>query len=482
MPPRLRGLSLMALTLLLATAWLVSNLVVLPRAFAAGPLLGDATIESSTDTDSIGQAEAFAATASGSGAVSALSVYVDRSSTATRLVAGLYTDSGGHPGNLLAQGSLAAPTANAWNTVALATNVSVTTGATYWLTILGAAGSGNLAFRDRCCGSGSSTQTSVQTNLSALPATWSSGASWQDGPASIYAGTASAPTPTATAGASSTPSVTPSSTATRSPSPSPTAPSTPTPSPSATPTGQVIFSDTFSGTTLNPVWTVVTRHGEYAQNETECNVASAVSVNNGLTITTTAQSATCGDYNLNGSVRHTPSVWPYTTGDIQWNNFSFTYGTVTFRAKFPPESSGTWPSIWMLGSNCQATNSMTADTGYASCPALQTSRYTEIDVIECASLLGWCHIGLAQPNNWPECGFGLDSNWHTYTFVWARSSISLAIDGVPTCSLTAAQGYSIPSMPMFLLIQTQTGGDGGTPNNANLPATFQVSSVTVTQP
>jgi hypothetical protein len=32
---------------------------------------------------------------------------------------------------------------------------------------------------------------------------------------------------------------------------------------------------------------------------------------------------------------------------------------------------------------------------------------------------------------------------------------------------------------MFLLIQTQTGGTAGTPNDSNLPATLQVSSVFV---
>jgi hypothetical protein len=56
------------------------------------------------------------------------------------------------------------------------------------------------------------------------------------------------------------------------------------------------------------------------------------------------------------------------------------------------------------------------------------------------------------------------------------------MDGQPTgCSFSAAEGYIIPSTPMFLLIQTQTGGTGSTPNNSNLPATLQVSSVMVAQ-
>ena len=249
--------------------------------------------------------------------------------------------------------------------------------------------------------------------------------------------------------------------------------------------GGTIFSDDFSGTSLDSAWTVIDRHGEYAQGETECNVPSAVSVaDNILSITTTAQSATCGDFNLDGSVRHQPSVWPYTTGDVQWKSFNFTYGTVTYRAKFPAQSTSTWPAIWFLGSNCQATNPETADTGYASCPQIEKpgSGYREIDTTECYQN-EWCQLALAQPRSFPVCLYPVDTNWHTYTLTWTSKSISMSMDGQPTgCSFTSAGGYHIPHKPMFMIIQTQTGGSGLTPNDAQLPAVLQVSDVTVTQP
>ena len=47
-------------------------------------------------------------TASASGTVTSLSVYVDASSNATKLVIGIYSDKSGTPGKLLAQGTLAA--------------------------------------------------------------------------------------------------------------------------------------------------------------------------------------------------------------------------------------------------------------------------------------------------------------------------------------------------------------------------------------
>ena len=183
-------------------------------------------------------------------------------------------------------------------------------------------------------------------------------------------------------------------------------------------------------------------------------------------------------------VRHAPTTWPYTTGDVQWTNFSFLYGTVTYQAKFPAQSTKTWPAVWFLGSNCQATNIETADTNYATCPQIEQpgSGYEEIDATECYQN-EWCQLALAQPSSFPICTYPVDTNWHTYTMTWTPTSISITMDGKPTgCSFSSANGYVIPNTPMFMIIQTQTGGSGGTPNNAQLPAVLQVADVTVTQP
>ncbi|MFZ0718330.1 hypothetical protein, partial [Mycobacterium sp.] len=91
---------------------------------------------------------------------------------------------------------------------------------------------------------------------------------------------------------------------------------------------------------------------------------------NVLTISTIAKQTSCGDFNVDGSVRHPAASWPYATGDVQWANTSFTYGTVSIRAKVPPRNTSTWPALWLLGSNCQNTNPYTADTGYDTCPQI----------------------------------------------------------------------------------------------------------------
>ncbi len=174
-------------TILAVIIWMgLSTLV-----HAAGTILvGNQTIYSSVDSNTAGHAEAFRATASASGTVTSLSVYVDPSSKATSMVAGLYADKGGTPGNLLAQGQLTHPVSG-WNTVAVPpTNVSG--GSVYWIAVLGPAGAGTLAFKD----SGSiRSEESSQTNLTTLPATWKTGKVWASSPVSAYASAAASPQP-----------------------------------------------------------------------------------------------------------------------------------------------------------------------------------------------------------------------------------------------------------------------------------------------
>ena len=157
---------------------------------SAGVLLGDQNIESNLDSNGAGRAQAFQATASASGTVGSLTMYVDSTSTASTIDIGLYNDSGGHPFSLLAQANFT-PKAGAWNTVTIPA-VSVVGGARYWIAVLGL-GSGRPYFRDTtspCTSEGSSSGT-----LTTLPSTWATGGIWAACSLSAYA---SASTTTAT--------------------------------------------------------------------------------------------------------------------------------------------------------------------------------------------------------------------------------------------------------------------------------------------
>ncbi len=148
------------------------------------PLMGDGDVEGIVDSDFPGTAEAFRMTTGYTGQVSGLHLYVDSSSTATSVDVGIYSAKSGDPNTLLTQGTITGLQAGSWNYVDLPA-VSVTAGQRYWIALLAPQGAGQIRFRDRGPG-GSISENSAQTNLTALPSTWSPGTTWMSGPLSAY--------------------------------------------------------------------------------------------------------------------------------------------------------------------------------------------------------------------------------------------------------------------------------------------------------
>jgi hypothetical protein len=157
-----------------------------------GLLVGSSTVQASGDTDSAGTAEAFQYTATAGGTVRSLALYVNSGGSAPTITVGLYTNVSGHPGMLLTSATIGSPLAGAWNAVGVPA-VTVSSGSIYWLAAL--APNGTLAMRDVASGGGP-TQSSASNTLKELPASWSSGSSWSNSPASFYAsGAAVSPPP-----------------------------------------------------------------------------------------------------------------------------------------------------------------------------------------------------------------------------------------------------------------------------------------------
>ena len=164
----------------------INSTFTVPKAASGITLLGDTAIESTSDSNESGSAQAWSFTASGSGTAGAISLFVDSGNTAAGMLLGLYSDSNGSPGTLLASGTVSSPQSGAWNTATLSGGVSITSGTKYWLAVLGTGG-GTLTFRDRAAGTGCTTLVSSQSNMTTLPPSFSAGESWQGYcPASFY--------------------------------------------------------------------------------------------------------------------------------------------------------------------------------------------------------------------------------------------------------------------------------------------------------
>ena len=148
-------------------------------------LLGTASLQPNRDGVGAGTASAFRTVATATGSMGKLKVYLDSANRATRLVAGVYANAGGHPGRLLTQATLTSVTSGAWNALTVA-KANIAAGTTYWIAVLSPSGRGTLQIRDRSGGGRS--ETSSQSTLSTLPQTWATGRTWPDGPLSATGG------------------------------------------------------------------------------------------------------------------------------------------------------------------------------------------------------------------------------------------------------------------------------------------------------
>ena len=79
----------------------------------------------------------------------------------------------------MTSGTIAAPVANANNSVAVSTPVAVTVGQTYWIAVL--APTGTVRFRDRAAVGAGNSETSSSAVLTNLPNTWMTGTVFADG-------------------------------------------------------------------------------------------------------------------------------------------------------------------------------------------------------------------------------------------------------------------------------------------------------------
>ena len=150
---------------------------------SAQALMGDQNMGNYADSNSAGVAQAFYYTASAAGNASDIDLYVNSGSTATAVLAGLYSDASGKPGTLLASGSLASPKAQTWNDIKFSRTAAVTQGTKYWIAILGTGGT--LTYLDTT-GSGTPSYVNSTKHLTSLPQTYSSGAQYDVSPASAY--------------------------------------------------------------------------------------------------------------------------------------------------------------------------------------------------------------------------------------------------------------------------------------------------------
>lgn len=157
------------------------------------------------------------------------------------------------------------------------------------------------------------------------------------------------------------------------------------------------------------------------------------------------------------AIREAYNGSPFTSARLLTKNkFSFTYGRVEVRAKLPT-GVGTWPAIWMLGSD--------VDTNpWPACG--------EIDIME--------HLGREQnkiygtlhyPNHSGAGANGATTTvtdateYHVYALDWTAESVKISVDGV--VFHTVPNSTSIPfNHDFFIILNVAMGGNFAGPVDA----------------
>lgn len=165
----------------------------------------------------------------------------------------------------------------------------------------------------------------------------------------------------------------------------------------------------------------------------------------------------------------------YTSARIKTQGlFNFTYGRVEARAKVP-EGGGTWPAIWMLGSNFETVG--WPDSG-------------EVDIMEhignnLNTIYGTLHYpgssgGDADGNS--TIVSTATSEFHTYTVEWSPNAIKFVVDNEVVYHTFANTASTPFNSDFFLILNVAMGGTfGGDIDPSFTEGTMEVDYIRVYQ-
>jgi len=158
---------------------------------------------------------------------------------------------------------------------------------------------------------------------------------------------------------------------------------------------------------------------------------------------------------------------------VSKNKFSFRYGKVEVRAKLPA-GVGTWPAIWMLGTNINT-------AGWPACG--------EIDIMEHrGSQLNVIHGSLHYPgfsggnaNTGSINVNNVTTEFHIYSLEWSSTQIRILADG--QLVHTVQNNGTLPfNQPFFFILNVAMGGNfGGQVDPSFSSSTMEIDYVRVYQ-
>lgn len=155
------------------------------------------------------------------------------------------------------------------------------------------------------------------------------------------------------------------------------------------------------------------------------------------------------------------------------DKFAFKYGKVEARAKLPV-GVGTWPAIWMLGSDI-------GTTGWPGCGEIDIMEHLGRDLNKIYGTLHYPGRSGGNADGATKMITNATTEFHIYTLEWNASAIKISVDGEQIHSV--ANSNSIPfNHDFFLILNVAMGGNfGGAIDPAFTSAAMEVDYVRVYQ-
>ena len=157
--------------------------------------------------------------------------------------------------------------------------------------------------------------------------------------------------------------------------------------------------------------------------------------------------------------------------------FDFTYGKVEVRAKLP-QGGGTWPAIWMLGSNITT-------VGWPTCGEIDIMEHVGNNLGTVSSALHTPSSSGATVNTGEKLISNVSTEFHVYGLDWTEEKMDFSIDGIVFYTYNPANKNDSTwpfYQDQFLLLNIAMGGGfGGAIDPAFTQSTMEVDYIRVYQ-
>ena len=158
--------------------------------------------------------------------------------------------------------------------------------------------------------------------------------------------------------------------------------------------------------------------------------------------------------------------------------FKFTYGRVDVRAKLP-KGEGTWPAIWMLGSNI-------TEVGWPACGEIDIMEHWghEPGIIASATHTTACSGGCSNASVGNKMVDDYDTEFHVYSLEWTEDELRFLLDDnfLYRYKPSSKNGDNWPfTKDQFLILNIAMGGDWFSIDTNFTEATMEVDYVRVYQ-